>query len=746
MREWVTIELVVGALLVTSFTTVGLIALWAATSRWHWFLRIAVVLALISPILLVPAYEPFLVFAIETCAIVAGVKLWPYMRRLQWIEVKQDNEAARDPTRGLRFILRMLLIATPIVVLISLPSPLLGFPIYGPALVFAFEASAILAGVAILLAAAKFCRLLKHVRFKFERVELMPAESDAGTSGSNFRFSLRTLLLITPVVAVVVAIGAQIAMHLGPQSAESVTTMLLNGLGSGIAVLLAAWMSVTRIRVIVWPVAIGLSLGLAALLAWFDWIFQVFSNSMSWPPTAPTTVAFFGPLQTHPQLAWLLVLPAIVLLTLLAVILVRFTNAPAKRAFGPLRWARISARAVLGAFVIVLAAFPVTILWQLLHPLPLPTFTQPDPNGIDLIVAAAKAIDGSPILNTSVEPLSTAQLAAEIAKYQSTYDQLHLGLTQEIRVRPWPRNKELLESFMSLDTIQYARSAARGLFREAELARQQNRLDDALRITFDQIRFGRLIPRDGLLVDFLVGIAIEGIGHHSLHEMIEELDADQYESAIATITELEKLREPLENVLHRDRIWSQNAFGWLGHLQQIFEDIAPQWNTAANVQQLVQRDQAISRLLIVELAIRRYRIRHGDLPNALDDLVPDFVSQIPIDPFDPAQNQVRYLRDADSYKLYSVGHDGQDDLGHATDRYSSLAGSGQDLRLDVYFAPEPAAETGGGVGQVDDADAEADSEVPAAGKQSLDTPGRGSAKHDEDENEPLGKIQDAVSK
>ncbi|MEX2316063.1 MAG: hypothetical protein WD669_02855 [Pirellulales bacterium] len=40
MRDWLTIELVLGVLLVTSFTCVGLLSLWAATSLRHWFAQI----------------------------------------------------------------------------------------------------------------------------------------------------------------------------------------------------------------------------------------------------------------------------------------------------------------------------------------------------------------------------------------------------------------------------------------------------------------------------------------------------------------------------------------------------------------------------------------------------------------------------------------------------------------------------------------------------------------------------------
>lgn len=46
----------VAILLISALTTVGLLALWAATSTAHWFWRTMGFLAAISPVLLIPAY------------------------------------------------------------------------------------------------------------------------------------------------------------------------------------------------------------------------------------------------------------------------------------------------------------------------------------------------------------------------------------------------------------------------------------------------------------------------------------------------------------------------------------------------------------------------------------------------------------------------------------------------------------------------------------------------------------------
>jgi hypothetical protein len=691
LYDFLTTELVLGALLVTSFTSMGLIALWAATSRWHWFVRWAVVLATLSPLLAVPPYEPFLIFALQAGVIVAGVKLWPYLKRVRTVEVPNSAPAHGDPSRALRFVLRTLLLASPIVAVLALLSPFVLFPLYGPVVIFAFEASAILAGVIVALAARRVWSRIKRTRFLIEKP---PPSGSAHHRPFGPRFSLRTLLLMTPILAVVIAMGAQIAMHLGPQTSESITTALLNGAGSGLAVLLAAWMTVTKRKAIVWPLALALCLGVAAILAWFDWLFPAFTRSTGWPPDKATILAFFGVLRIHPQLAWLLVLPAVMLLSLIAIVLYRFAQRPWKSKTAWPSLPRLASQGTLMVVSLALVAFPSYVLWQLLHPLPLPHYPMPDPNGFEVIAAAGNAFSGSPILNTSVEPQSTSELAAEIAKHQEAYDQLRVGLAQDMQVQFWPTRPEELDASLqlSLNAVQAARSAARGLMREAELAEQQERFDDAVRISFDNVRLGVAMPRNGLLVDYLVGIAIEGIGQHSLYQVIQHLEPDQCQSAIKTLAKLEADREPLDEVILRDRIWSQHAYGWFGHLMQIFEDLAPRWKTAVMVRHALNRTQTVSRLLTVGLAIRAYRVKHEEIPHSLSDLVPDYLEKIPIDPFDPAGGPLRFVRRDETYIIYSVGDDGVDNGGTAKElgRYPS---HGEDLRLDVYMADPPPAAT-----------------------------------------------------
>jgi len=66
------------------------------------------------------------------------------------------------------------------------------------------------------------------------------------------------------------------------------------------------------------------------------------------------------------------------------------------------------------------------------------------------------------------------------------------------------------------------------------------------------------------------------------------------------------------------------------------------------------------------LALERYRLATGKLPEDLNALVPQYLAQVPIDPFDG--RPLRYRRTDPGYLLYNVAEDGQDNGGLERDQ------------------------------------------------------------------------------
>jgi tetratricopeptide (TPR) repeat protein len=79
------------------------------------------------------------------------------------------------------------------------------------------------------------------------------------------------------------------------------------------------------------------------------------------------------------------------------------------------------------------------------------------------------------------------------------------------------------------------------------------------------------------------------------------------------------------------------------------------------VAELSLRSQAGVDLARTALAIERYRLATGKLPEQLADLVPQYLEEVPTDPFDG--RPIRYKRTEPGYRLYSILEDGQDNGG-----------------------------------------------------------------------------------
>lgn len=75
------------------------------------------------------------------------------------------------------------------------------------------------------------------------------------------------------------------------------------------------------------------------------------------------------------------------------------------------------------------------------------------------------------------------------------------------------------------------------------------------------------------------------------------------------------------------------------------------------------RSQARRRMAGVALAIRLYEIDHGHRPEALQLLVPDYLEEIPADPFSRDDAPILYKPEGEVSILYSVGYNGEDNDG-----------------------------------------------------------------------------------
>ena len=99
------------------------------------------------------------------------------------------------------------------------------------------------------------------------------------------------------------------------------------------------------------------------------------------------------------------------------------------------------------------------------------------------------------------------------------------------------------------------------------------------------------------------------------------------------------------------------------------------------------RALANRRMAAIALAIRLYELDHGQRPESLDQLVPDYFDKLPPDPILTAETPFGYLPHDEQPRLYSIGTDGVDDHGEQAFRENGRVN--EDEKDLVFFLGQP---------------------------------------------------------
>jgi hypothetical protein len=346
---------------------------------------------------------------------------------------------------------------------------------------------------------------------------------------------------------------------------------------------------------------------------------------------------------------------------------------------------------VVGCALLFLNAIPAAfIYWSLMNPLPIPRANLPDPNGYDDFRDAGEMLPPNLLVNNptfDAETTSEQSLRQASDELEAVSDRVRQGLTKPVMI-----DQKYTKDGLALPSISNFRTIARGFDAQGRLYLKQNQPDQATGVFLDGARFGALLSRGGLMIDDLVGVACTGIACNGLYASSKQIPVEHIRDIIAAIKNLETERDPAEDVAYRDRVWSQRAYGWYGHLLDVFSKYCDNgWNFSESYEQARNRELATLRLLQLELALRLYEHDHGKHPDSLDALVLKYVEAVPVDPMSPEQEPLRCVEAESGIVPYSVGYNGIDDSGKADADEPTFG----DLRLDVLWAPQPSASQPG---------------------------------------------------
>jgi hypothetical protein len=397
---------------------------------------------------------------------------------------------------------------------------------------------------------------------------------------------------------------------------------------------------------------------------------------------------------------------------------------------------------ITGIFVVGLLA----LWWHLASDDPavvVPHPVMPSPNAFDFYTAAGQGILNSKQIDDASDPkiaMTLEQKEAVVQQNAGALRSLHQGFAYPY-LNPPVRSFSALFPYFASD-----RGIARLLALQSRVRAERGNWSGAANSALDAIRLGEDLPQGGVLIAALVGEVCEAIGQRPLWKTVEHLNAAQARAAArrleaimerhfpcaSTMQEekwmtLAAMQEELRSVTFRTALAKANdltgtdlpasqrysiAFHMLYGKKQILHDYTGMMDAIAarvrlpyatklpplpepsdpvirlidptfdNVQFSEVKSETMNGLLLITLALHAYRLEHGRYPNALAELAPSYLKQIPADLF-ALQGSYAYRNKGTKFVLYSIGPDGKDDGGTPIDDPKRATVNGPKARYRV---------------------------------------------------------------
>src|ERR1035437_374976 len=273
----------------------------------------------------------------------------------------------------------------------------------------------------------------------------------------------------------------------------------------------------------------------------------------------------------------------------------------------------------------VILAIVGLLIFQELQPLP-PIQSLPNPNGYDDFVKAGEMANDN---TGNYYEMKLEELRRLVAKNSDALQTARTGLQKDCAVP-----LQFSRNYMSRHIPELAdnKRLAQAFAAEGRLAEMENRPSDAAGSYLDLIRQGNDSARGGVLIDALVGLAIENIGVAGLQKNTDRLDAKSCRETVAALETLDAQRQSWNEVIQQEDGWSRRTFTSLSY--RIYRPLLSKMTREAfqKAERKFKEQQLKTRQLLIGLAARAYELDKGHRPASLADLVPDYLKAIPQDP------------------------------------------------------------------------------------------------------------------
>ncbi|MGC4043579.1 MAG: hypothetical protein QM758_07215 [Armatimonas sp.] len=215
-----------------------------------------------------------------------------------------------------------------------------------------------------------------------------------------------------------------------------------------------------------------------------------------------------------------------------------------------------------GTGITLVALSGLTGYWYKNHyvvpPEPVRNVTMPSPNGFDTLQEAVKlevARQGSVSTSPSREdpPTSLEQRLALLEANKPAIEKTREALRQEFQqpVISWPGT--------AFPEYAKVREQARMLAFASRTYAEVGNTTEAMDCALDAIELGVKLPRGGMLIGNLVGIACESIGQKAMWELADKLSPLEARAASERMTRIRAARWPFANVLEEERLFARQG-------------------------------------------------------------------------------------------------------------------------------------------------------------------------------------------
>jgi len=250
----------------------------------------------------------------------------------------------------------------------------------------------------------------------------------------------------------------------------------------------------------------------------------------------------------------------------------------------------------------------------------------PNPNGYDDFVKAAALINRN---SPAWQDIENDALRALVATNQPALALIRAGLAKQCRVVPWEANQT---NATHLEGLGASKAIAQAFAAASRLALVDGKTNEAAILALDCIRYGTELPRGGVLIDYLVGIAIQSIGRARLEEALPDTDSATSQKVVATLEDVVSRRELSADIWKREAQWARRGrFGPVGLFSQMFQPFL-QRGMKAKAEQKFARILTDLQRTKLHAAARAYELEHGQPPATARDLVPQYLKSVPLDP------------------------------------------------------------------------------------------------------------------